>query len=402
MATPVEEIESLASIDELSVDVVSIEPQGTPLYSVLAMPGREQTAEGTYDTMGLGESVWPNGYTWSGKEMDENVKVFTVNGAIASTTEETFVVDSTEGLIANAVLRIKETEEQIRVISVTDGTTFEGKRAVGTTAAANVPNDATLFFVATSVAEGVASVDAIGVEATEVTNYIQKIVSTAKQTDFMDFVRQNPNVKKKGLGFLKRTLREHAKRIERAMLLSQKSFDTSTKQGTMEGVLELAKRSGNVSNISSALTKKNFVAALQKPFAYGNRAVKYAICGADALTEAMALFDADKVYNDKLEVADLSFSKVVLPGGEEVRFIRHPDMTSANGLNGKMIILDPDYVKVVYGKGEDLESKPVDGKTRVIKNTAVSNYAQVTVDIVTYVTLGNNNARAHGIVQLVA
>ena len=399
MATIAQFAESLASIEPTEVDVVSIAPEGTPLYTILAMPGREQTVDGSYDVMGLREGVWSNGHKWFGKEVDENVKVFAVNGPVPA-ADNTITVLSTEGLIANAILRVKETGEQLKVVSVTNATTFEAVRGFGTTAVAGIPAEATLFFVSTTLPSGEASVDTVAVAATEVDNEIQKIVTTARQTDYEDFLKKYPGEKQKIGGFMKVTMREHAKRIERAFLLSQKKYDAATKSGTMEGILELAKRSGNVADLSAGFTRATLVAALRKPFNYGTRQVRYAICGADALDKVALSFDADKIYNDKVENASLKFSKIELPGGEEVRFVRHPDMTEANGLNSSIIVLDPEQISVVYATGEAMSGASVSGKTRVIPNTANSTYANTVVDIVTYVTLGSHNARAHGFVRV--
>lgn len=400
MATPAEYAASLASVEESEVDVVSIAPEGSPLYTILAMPGREATVEGSYDVIGLNEGVWSNGHKWFGKELGENVKTFTVNGAVASTTTETLVLDSTAGLIVDAVLRIKETGEQVKVKSIASATSLDVSRGFGTVAAANVPDNATLSFVSTSVASGVASVGTVAVEATEVDNEIQKIVTTATQTDYEDFIRKYPGEKQKLGGFLKMTMREHAKRIERAMLLSQKKYDATTKSGTMEGVLELVKRSGNVANLSAGFTRAQLVAALRAPFATGNTQVRYALCGADALDKVALSFDADRIANDKIENTSLKFSRIELPGGEEIRFVRHPEMTAYNGLNLSIIEIDPTQIGVIYGKGEGLEGEAISGKTRVIPNTAVSTYASKVVDIVTYVTLASHNASSHGYITV--
>ena len=63
---------------------------------------------------------------------------------------------------------------------------------------------------------------------------MQKIVTTVKQSDFVDYLYQNPNVTDKVGGYLKSQIVEQGLRIELAMLLGQKKYDSSAKQGTME------------------------------------------------------------------------------------------------------------------------------------------------------------------------
>ncbi len=157
MATVAAMYESLDSIKEDEVDVVSIAPESSPLYTVLAMPGREGV-NGNYDVMGMGEMTWSNGHKWFGKEVDENTKVFQLNGAIADGVDTTWTLDSTDGLIANAILNVPSTGEQVKVASVTNATDIVVVRGYGTVAAAAIADNAKLYFISTSVPAGTDSV----------------------------------------------------------------------------------------------------------------------------------------------------------------------------------------------------------------------------------------------------
>ncbi len=199
---------------------------------------------------------------------------------------------------------------------------------------------------------------------------------------------------------MKHSLREHGKRIEYAMLLSQKKYDSTNKQGTMEGVYELAKRSGNYADLSGGLTKTNLFAGLRNAFRYGDSRVKYAFCGATALDKIALLFDTNFNANDKIENTTFKFSSLTLPGGEEIRFIRHPYMTTETGLDGYLILVDPSVIRVVYATGQSVNGASVSGKTRVIPNGSRTNYANTVIDIVTYITLANFNAKAHGYLKI--
>lgn len=391
---------SLASVKEQEVDVVSIDPAGSPLYTMFTMPGRDVTAEGTYSQMGLGELTWSNGHKWFAKEVDENTNLFTVDGAVLAAATS-IVLDSVDGMIVSAILNVPSTGEQLLVTAIDAGTkTITVTRAYGTTAAANIADDAVLYFVSTSVASGQSSVDVVSVEAKEVDNEIQKIVTTVRQSDAEDFINLYPNLKDPVGGFMAHSIREHNKRIERAVLLSQKKYNPSTKSGTMEGIYELAKRSGNYADLSSTLTKATLISALRKPFLYGNPSKKYAVCGSNALDKIGLLFDSNFVLNDSIENTSLKFGKLILTGGEELRFVRHPFMNASTGLDSYAIVVDPSCIRVVYATGKAVTGASVSGKTRIIPNLANSTYADTIIDIVTYMTLANTNAKAHGLVKL--
>lgn len=398
MSTLEARAESLLAIDYQEVDVVSTAQEWTPLYTALSMPWREAQPDGTYSGFGLWETFWSNGHKVFFNEVGENVRLFKVNGAVASTTEETVVFDSTDGLIANAVLKNPLTDEMFLVKSVDSSTSAELARWYGTSAAVNIADDTVLYFVTTTLPAWTASIDAVTVAATEVDNEIQKIVTTVKQTDYVDYLKQNPNVKSKLGWFMKTQLNEHGKRIELAMLLGQKHYDSSTKQGTMEWVLELTKRSGNYADLSGGITKANVLAALGTPFKYGNPQTRIALCGAGALDKIGLLFE-DRLQVGKIENSSLKFSSLELTWGETVRFIRHRNMDTNTALNGHMLILDPTQIQVVYQTWEDLNGKALTGKTQVIPNPA-SNYANTIVDIVTRVSLKNANAKAHSLIKL--
>lgn len=75
-------------------------------------------------------------------------------------------------------------------------------------------------------------------------------------------------------------------------------------------------------------------------------------------------------------------------------------MDTNTGLNGYMLVLDPSQIKVVYQTGKDINGKALTGKTQVIPNVSVSTYAEITIDIVTRVSLMNANAKAHSYIKL--
>jgi len=399
MSTIDSRAESLAAIDYSEVDVVSVAQEWTPLYTALSMPWRTAQPDGTYSEAWLWETYWKNGHKLFFKEIWENTRLFQLNGAIANVGVTTFTFDSTDWLIPNAILSFKSTWEQVKVVSITNATQAVVVRSFGTTTGGAIADDATCYFISTSLPAGMASTDAVTVDAVEIDNEMQKIVTTVKQSDYVDYLYQNPNVNDKLGGYLKSQINEHGKRIELAMLLSQKKYDATLKQGTMEWINELVKRSGNYDDLSAGVTKANLVAALGKPFKYGNPQYRTAFCGATALDKVALLFE-DRLNVGSIENSKLNFKSLSLPGWETIKFVRHRDMNTNTGLEWHMIVIDPTQIKVVYQTGRDLNGKTLTGKTQVIPNTSVSTYAEITVDIVTRLSLMNANARAHSLLKL--
>lgn len=122
-----------------------------------------------------------------------NICRLNVTPAIASTSEETFVVSSgAYQLIVGDVLQIEPatqvaayTPEFIRVLSVASDTSFEASRGAAGTTAANVPNNAKLTRVGNAQSEAGRSVGANSTNPVKFRNYCQ-IFKTPAQVSKSD------------------------------------------------------------------------------------------------------------------------------------------------------------------------------------------------------------------------
>ncbi len=262
-----------SAIPQGDYDIVSVATKGCPLLAVIAAAGRQRLDGAYVSPLGIGEKFWPKGTTYVFKEVGEFTSFFTAN-ATHNTSVTTITLVSTAGIVPGAILQNIVTNEQVRVTSINaNGTDLVVIRGYGTTAAAAWAAAQGVILVSVSTAYG--SVGSVSLEetATERTNYFQKITTTIKQTDLDNFLQtelsglQWENVGDTRNIWVNRKMLEHAKQIEKALLLSQKYWDAGTSTGTPEGIIELAKRnSGGVSNISSGATLVAFIAAIKSLF----------------------------------------------------------------------------------------------------------------------------------------
>jgi hypothetical protein len=96
----------------------------------------------------------------------------TANGAIAAGVT-TLVVDSSANMLPGMILRVDSTDEHIIVNTVPDGTSITITRAIGTVAAATIPDNAVLWQVGNAYEEASDRPVALSIVPVRVTNLTQ-------------------------------------------------------------------------------------------------------------------------------------------------------------------------------------------------------------------------------------
>lgn len=394
------------------IDVVSIVTEGCPLLSVIATQARKRL-NGEYSTEmnPLRERFWTRGYTYLFKEYGDYSEFFEIDGQqlVADGTIE-FI--STAGIVKGQIMQNVRTGEQFRVTAVSSATVCTVTRAYGTVAAAQMEDNDAVILISVSTSYGTTGQDEVKKEAVDQTNYLQKITTSFSRDDLDDFSNNEldnmtwENAQKVADMFVFEKTIEHAKQIEKALLFSQKKWESATKSGTMEGLIRAAIRGGNVDDISIAPTLANFTDAVKDCFKNGSSTMKYVLIGEDVeavLTNMIELFKVQSAAQDPymIEGVNLRFTQIMFGGGQTLRIIRHPYMTTESGYGGHALVIDPTMIKIVYGKGKDAQGKLIDGKTRLEFIGSESNYSIQKFDIVTYITLHNANASAHALIQMV-
>lgn len=389
------------------VDIVNVGKTGSPLLSVIAGMGRK-TLNGEFSGYGLREKFWTKGTTYTFYEYDDYPTLFQVNGAVASTSTTTVTFDSTAGMVRGSVLINTLTNEQFRVTSITSATVAELTRGFGTVAAANIADNSPFILVATSTAYGSTGQDGVELTPTAQTNYFTKVTRTIKRTDLENFVQNElsdlnwENVDEKKNVWINREYQEHARQIERAILFSQKKWDATNRIGAVEGLYRMAIRGGNTGDISAGPTLALLTANLAPLYLRGDAKVRYGFYGSSCNAVLQALIQTHQQYQGgayKVGELNLTFNKITLTGGQELYLIQHPMMDSTSGLAGKLLVIDPTQLKLVYSKGQDFLGKPLNGTTQMFP-LPNSSYAEQSWDIVTYFSLHNANSQAHGVLTL--
>jgi len=394
-------IASFEEYDNSELEVISIAKGRTPFMHTLTSLGRWLNGW-NYKTMWVNEKITTNFPEHKWKERDEFNDFFDVN-ADALVGDTTIVLTSTAGLYGWLLIRNVTTNEQMRIVSVTNATDIVVERAVGTVAAVAVTAATDNLIVLSSASEkGQASLNSFYVANQERSNYFQKFLTTSSEEDF-DILANKINgweevITEKSV--------QHALEIEKAMMFGQKASSTDPVTGkvyyTMEWMIENAKR-GWTNDISGALSRTTLEEALQAPLKYTKDGSfkKIVICGSKVRSAIGTLFE-DRLQTTQIKDIDLTFDSIKINQWTFV-FVDHPMLDAASGYEDIMFIVDPSFLKVIYPKGVNpIDNVGFNGKTRLIVNQATKTFAFCEFSLVTYMTMENTNSNAFAAIKVTA
>ena len=356
-------------------------------------------AGGNYDVQGVSEKTITNYPKHSFKEIDDILRTYTVNGAIANGVITTIVLDTTVGLQAGDLLRNTTTNERLRITSVTNATTIEAARGFGSIAGAAIADNAVVIFEGNAMGTSTASRTGFGVVAVDKDNYIQKFVETCQITDADSMSNKVTTQFVKDL--MSERLVKHGRDLEYAAVFGQKVSVATDAAGNAvyatEGALQTALR-GWTGDISAGLTNEILERELSRPFQYGS-STKIGLCGRKAKAKIRSLFE-NRINVSNNETISLKFSQIDMNSGTLI-LVDHLLMDADSGYDSHIIIVDPSTFKVVYPSGTDLEGNKINGKTQFIMNTAESTFGLQKGDYRTYLGFENSNANAMGCFKVV-
>lgn len=163
-----------------------------------------------------------------------------MNGAIANGVITTFVCDSTANMLPGMIMRVNSTGEHVIVDSVTNTTTMEVTRGVGTIAAAAIADNIFLYQVGNAYEESSVRPTALNIIPVRVTNLTQifrntwAISGSAKATQVIAGESTDAENRQDCAAF-------HATAIEQALIFGQKSSGTRNGQPfrTMDGLINV-------------------------------------------------------------------------------------------------------------------------------------------------------------------
>lgn len=218
--TSAAEITSLELFDNSEVDIVDIAYASGKqkfLQTILAL-GRLHNG-GDLKSQGLTEMTSNNFPQINWIEQDEEAKIFTLNGTMTNVAT-TMVLVSTVGILPGQILRINETNENVRVTSVDSGTNLtvvRGQGSIAGTAVTVASGRVTLLGLA--AAGGFSNPDAIGAAGAARFNFIQKFVDSVDINDFNQLSAKAGGDKKKFImEHMARARAEHMMKMELAVI----------------------------------------------------------------------------------------------------------------------------------------------------------------------------------------
>lgn len=390
---------SFEEYNNSELEVISIAKWRTPFMHTLINLGRWLSG-GNYKDFGLNEKISTNFPTYKWKERDEANDIFEFN-AIKTNADTTLVVVSTSGLYSGLTIRNVVTNEQMRIVSITNATTLVVERWVGTVAAAAIAVWDGMQVISSASTKGQASLSAFWVANQDRFNYFQKFLTTFTQDDFDSLSYKI----KWGEEIIAEKTIQHALEIEKAALFGQKKASTDPVTGkayyTMEWVIENCKR-GWSNDISSSLTRITLEEALTNPLKYTKDGSykKIVLCGTGVKSAISNLFEW-RLSVTSIEDVSLKFESLRINQWEFI-FIEHPLLDAWTGYNGVMFVIDPSYCKVVYPEGKDvIKNAGMNGKTRLVMNESANNFANTEASLVTYMTMENSNSNAFAAIKVV-
>lgn len=163
-----------------------------------------------------------------------------LNGAVGTTTADTFTVDDTSNVLPGMILRVASSGENVLVNSILSATQIQVTRGVGTVSAATIADDVQLHQVGNAFEEGSDRPTALNITPVRITNYTQifrnswALTGTARATQVIAGETTMAENKQDCAAF-------HAADIEKALFFGQKS--TGTRNGkpfrTMAGLVAI-------------------------------------------------------------------------------------------------------------------------------------------------------------------
>jgi hypothetical protein len=281
-------------------------------------------------------------FQWQEDELDPRFDRIN-NGAGYASGITALVVDNAAYFEAQNIVYVPRTGESMRVTAVNTGTnTLTVVRGVGSTAAALVDNDE-LLITSTAQPEGDASRPTRTRNQTTVYNYTQifrtnwDATETARHSEYEADDDWDYQALKKGI--------EHKKSIEYALMVGNKSEDTSSgkPRRTTGGFKSFV--TSNSTDAGGALTEAEFFTALRPCFRYGAKE-KWGFASQLAV-DVLNTFPRGKLEVRQSEKTfGLRIFQYISPHGT-LNLVTHY-LLEGDTLGGQIWVMDSDVVKYRY------------------------------------------------------
>jgi hypothetical protein len=334
-----------------------MEPNGTaPLQALLSMASSESTDDPKYNHF---KDEMPN-------------RALTVNGAVASTSTGTVVVDSSDDegfVVAGAMLVNVETGEVMRATADanTSTHTLTVERNIGGTSF-QIGDNANLIVSGFAASEGGSSPTPISFDPTTDFNYTQIFKTSVSVTGTLQntFLRTGDKEQES----LTKALKLHMSDIERAFFFGKRHESNGTTATPTRYTGGLTNTIPNVTDGASfgatanVITEKEFDRLLiEDIFAYGS-SEKVAFCGARVISNLMEI-GKNRWQPTQIDNAyGVAMSRYTTYAGD-LLVMMHPMFRQIPTMSTEMVILDMAELKYRYLQGRD---------TSLIRNIEAPDY----------------------------
>lgn len=324
-----------------------LEPNGTaPLQALLAMAGSEATDDPKFNHF-----------------RDElPARALTVNGAIASTSTGSIVVDASDAenfVVAGTILYNVATGEVMRATANanTSTHTLTVERNIGGTSY-QIADNANLVVAGFADSEGGSAPTAISFDPTTDYNFTQIFKTAVQVTGTLQntYLRTGDKEQEQ----LTKALKLHMADIERAMFFGRRHEANANSASPTRYTGGLVSNITNVTDGASygananVITEKEFDRLLiEDIFAWGSTE-KVAFCGARVISNLMEI-GKNRWQPTQIDNAyGVSLSRYTTYAGDLLVYM-HPMFRQVPGMEQEMVILDMNEVKYRYMQGRDTQ-----------------------------------------------
>jgi len=277
----------------------------------------------------------------------QNVTVATADETVLTVTA------SADHFVVGDVIKDLTTDELMRVTSYNvTGETITVTRGYGTTAATTVAANDWLLVLANPMKEGSTTPEIKQVKADAYTNLIQTFrTPMGGSHDHLqtEYWTGKPMEEHRREAFFK-----HKLEIEKAMLLSEKTYDSTNVIRQMSGIWpQIASNSGSITTVGTTLTLAGFLTILRKAWEYNDPGDTMIMLAAPYIVEAIMYWKENRlVMKPSDEYFGLKCAEWVTNWGTLQIFndwlFASPGTNAYDGLGGRAIIFNPKFIKYVY------------------------------------------------------
>lgn len=341
--------------------ILRLFPNGSaPMFALTSMTGKSKAVSSTHGYFSKTMSFAATAIN-AGAGYADNITVF--------------VVDSTAGMTAGAVIQNTRTRENYRVVTVDSATQITVTRAFGRVAAAAINDNDPLIMIGNAHAEGSNRPTARQLSTVYIPNYTQIFRNAWALTD-----TARASLAEQGYSNIAESRKDcamfHSVDIEGAIVWGQPKMDTTGTQPihATQGVIDAMEQytDGNTNAAGATTTYAQLVTLLEPAFRYSTDMSnpKNRTLFGDA--QAVRVLNEIGVKSGQVQITQnetsfgMHFTRFKFYKGT-VDIVEHP-LFNGLGLAGTALIMDMPALKLAYMDGRDTKPEEYNTGGKVVEN----------------------------------